>query len=59
MNLEKPLQEVWKWKEKLNKDFKKLSLEEIANKVEKDTSEIVKKLCLQRFRPAEKIQVQK
>jgi hypothetical protein len=57
MKANKYLEEVWGWKEKINKELEKLSLKEISEKINKETEQTTKMLKLRRVKKQEKIQL--
>jgi len=57
MKANKYLEEVWGWKEKINKELEKLPLKEISEKINKKTEQITKMLKLRRVKKQEKIQL--
>jgi len=57
MKANKYLEEVWGWKEKINKELEKLSLKEISEKINKETEQTTKMLKLRRVKKQEKIQI--
>jgi hypothetical protein len=57
MKANKYLEEVWGWKEKINKELEKLSLKEISEKINKETEQTKKLLKLRRVKKQEKIQI--
>jgi len=57
MKANKYLEEVWWWKEKINKELEKLSLKEISEKINKETEQTTKMLKLRRVKKQEKIQI--
>jgi hypothetical protein len=57
MKANKYLEEVWGWKEKINKELEKLPLKEISEKINKKTEQIIKMLELRRVKKQEKIQL--
>jgi hypothetical protein len=57
MKANKYLEEVWGWKEKINKELEKLSLKEISEKINKETEQTKKMLKLRRVKKQEKIQI--
>lgn len=53
MKANKYLEEVWWWKEKINKELEKLSLKEISEKINKETEQTTKMLklrCVKRLK---------
>lgn len=46
MKVDRSLQEVWDWKDKVYKETKSLSIRETARKIHEDVQEIKKKYCL-------------
>jgi len=53
MEANKYLEEVWGWKEKINKELEKSSLKEISEKINKETEQITKMLklrCVKRLK---------
>lgn len=56
MKVDKSLQEVWDWKEKVYEEMKNLSVREAARKIHKDVQQIKKKygLKFKTLHPAEK-----
>jgi hypothetical protein len=57
MKANKYLEEVWGWKEKINKELEKLPLKEISEKINKKTEQTTKMLKLRRVKKQEKIQL--
>jgi len=47
MKVDKSLQEVWEWKEKVYQETKNLSVKETAEKMRRETEELTKKYNLQ------------
>jgi len=55
MKANKCLEEVWGWKEKINKELEKLSLKEISEKINKKTEQTTKMLKLRCVKRLKKI----
>ena len=56
MKVDKSLQEVWEWKDKVCEEMKHLSIREMARKIHEDVRQIKKKygLKLKMLHPSEK-----